>query len=148
MTAELSEPNRITITDMAVQHVTAVVELMRTVPEVSFCDWEDKLLLERHVTSSQSVSVVALDEWGEVVAGLIGGSLGVRGTISHVAVSDPHRRAGVGRRLVEHAIVRFVDKGVRRVFLFTHDVNADGAAFWRDIGFRPTDAETTFERDV
>lgn len=144
MTAPAVTSAAIDIVALADPYVSDVLALMRATPEVSFCDWED---LRAHANSAHAASFVAVAD-GEVVAAVIGGSLGVRGTISHLAVKEGHRRAGIGGMLVRHALTCLQHRGVRRMFVVAHDVNVGAQRFWEGIGFVATLGETTFELDV
>ncbi len=66
-------------------------------------------------------------------------SLGARpsGYISDICVAPAQRRRGLGRSLVEEALVVFRHRGLERVGLNVAEHNADAEAFWQAMGFAP-----------
>jgi ribosomal protein S18 acetylase RimI-like enzyme len=139
--------NGISIRPMSETDVPEVIHLMASTPEVAFCWWEDEALLRREVSRPGGVHLVAR-AGRRVVGALIGGSFGVRGTISHLAVAPPFRRTGVGQELVAAAYAAFQSMGIHRLFLFVHVSNAAGVGFWKSLGFSPVSGETTLEYDL
>ncbi|MGN8275500.1 GNAT family N-acetyltransferase [Pseudomonas sp. SMN5] len=121
---------------------------LRSFDEVSFCEWQDARFLRGVLLQETTTAYVAVDRSGEVVGAVIGGVLGTRGTINHLAVSPLHRTKGLGQRLVEAASADMKRVGVLRMFLFVDDANLAGKRFWASQGFCEPRGETTFERDL
>jgi GNAT superfamily N-acetyltransferase len=99
--------------------------------------------IERIRTNGGDVLVAVLD--GAVV-GVCQVSLlfhlqhagGVVAELESVHVAAAHRRNGVGRALLEHAVAWASDRGCYRVQLTSH-VSRDGAhRFYEGLGFQPT----------
>jgi ribosomal protein S18 acetylase RimI-like enzyme len=120
----------------------------RQFEEVSFCEWQDAKCLRGVLVQKTTAAFLALDIHGEVVGAVLGGMLGSRGTINHLAVSPVYRSQGVGQRLVEAASADMKRVGVLRMFLFVDDANLAGKRFWSAQGFCEPRGETTFERDL
>jgi len=120
----------------------------RQFDEVSFCDWQDAKCLRGVLVQKTTTAFLALDVSGEVIGAVLGGMLGSRGTINHLAVSPDYRTQGVGQRLVEAASADMKRVGVLRMFLFVDDANLAGKRFWTAQGFCEPRGETTFERDL
>jgi ribosomal protein S18 acetylase RimI-like enzyme len=120
----------------------------RQFEEVSFCEWQDAKCLRGVLVQKTTTAFLALDIRGEVVGAVLGGMLGSRGTINHLAVSPVYRSQGVGQRLVEAASADMKRVGVLRMFLFVDDANLAGKRFWSAQGFCEPCGETTFERDL
>jgi ribosomal-protein-alanine N-acetyltransferase len=59
------------------------------------------------------------------------------GEILNLAVHPRHRRAGVGRALVERVFAELGRAGVARVFLEVRESNQEGRAFYARLGFIP-----------
>lgn len=116
--------------------------------EVSFCEWQDARFLRGVLLQETTTAYLAIDASGEVVGAVIGGMLGTRGTINHLAVSPQHRTKGLGQRLVEAASADMKRVGVLRMFLFVDDANLAGKRFWAAQGFCEPQGEITFERDL
>ncbi|MDO7900090.1 GNAT family N-acetyltransferase [Pseudomonas citrulli] len=116
--------------------------------EVSFCEWQDARFLRGVLLQETTTAYLAVDTAGEIVGAVIGGMLGTRGTINHLAVSPLHRTKGLGQRLVEAASADMKRVGVLRMFLFVDDANLAGKRFWAAQGFCEPRGEITFERDL
>ena len=120
----------------------------RQFEEVSFCEWQDAKCLRGVLVQKTTAAFLALDIRGEVVGAVLGGMLGSRGTINHLAVSPVYRSQGVGQRLVEAASADMKRVGVLRMFLFVDDANLAGQRFWSAQGFCEPRGERTLERDL
>lgn len=138
----------VAISPMRRGDIPSVIALMNPIPEVCYCEWEDADLLGVHIARDDRHFNFAAHSDEGVVGALIGGSVGVRGTISHIAVADGWRRCGVGGTLAEKCLAAFAACGIRRIFVFTEDENRAGSTFWGEMGFTPTIGETTWERDL
>lgn len=88
--------------------------------------------VERFLARNPGTSFVAEDD-GLVVATILGGHDGRRGFIYHLAVSETHRRRGLGRRLVGLCLDALRARGVQKCHLLTLRENEEGLAFWRKI---------------
>ncbi|MGO4323254.1 GNAT family N-acetyltransferase [Pseudomonas sp. KB_12] len=120
----------------------------RAFDEVSFCEWQDARFLRGVLLQDTTTAYLAIDASGDVVGAVVGGMLGTRGTINHLAVNPQHRTKGLGQRLVEAASADMKRVGVLRMFLFVDDANLAGKRFWAAQGFCEPRGETTFERDL
>ncbi|WP_244308977.1 GNAT family N-acetyltransferase [Pseudomonas duriflava] len=125
-----------------------MVDFFRAFEEVAFCDWQDTTRLRRILLRDTTLAYVARNRYGTLVGAIIGGLLGTRGTINHLAVSEPYRQRGIGETLVERLIRDMKRQGVRRLFLFVDDDNATGQSFWDSQGFNEARGETTYEKDL
>ncbi|MEV4923389.1 GNAT family N-acetyltransferase [Streptomyces roseoverticillatus] len=133
---------------MTTGDIPDVIGLLRAAPQTAYCEWEDDRLLGQHLAHAADICRVMRDATGRVVAAVIAGSFGVRGTISHAVVAPDHRRSHLARKLVADTLSAFRERGVRRVFLFVHDDNEAAVRLWSASGFSPTAGESTLERDV
>ncbi|MBL1083662.1 GNAT family N-acetyltransferase [Streptomyces actinomycinicus] len=138
----------LTSTPMAAADVGQVIELLRAAPQTAYCEWEDAALLRGHLSHSADLCRVVRDGSGRVVAALIAGSFGVRGSISHAVVAPGHRRSGLARVMATDALAAFRRRGVRRVALAVLDGNPAAAALWTRAGFSPVHGERTYECDL
>lgn len=60
-----------------------------------------------------------------------------RGEICDLAVTAKHRRQGIGTMLVNSALRRFHEQGLREVELSVAVCNPTSQSFWRSMGFQP-----------
>jgi len=91
---------------------------------------------------------VAKDENGALVGAIIGGIMGTRATLNHIAISPIFRNNKIGTVLTKTILNDFYLSGIKRVFLFIEDKNQVAFNFWRSQGFQPTTGETTCELDL
>ncbi|WP_424892520.1 N-acetyltransferase family protein [Streptomyces sp. XH2] len=133
---------------MTTGDIPDVIGLLRAAPQTAYCEWEDERLLRQHLAQASDICRVMRDGAGGVVAAVIAGSFGVRGTISHAVVAPGHRRSHLAQKLVADTLSAFRERGVRRVFLFVHDDNEAAVRLWSAAGFSPTAGESTLERDL
>lgn len=78
---------------------------------------------------------VALDEQGAVIGTTMAGWDGHRGWLYAVAVDERHRRGGVGRAMVKHALAALKARGCEKVNLQIREGNEAVAAFYESLGF-------------
>ena len=77
---------------------------------------------------------VALEE-DSIVGAVMAGYDGHRGWLYAVAVDHPHRRRGIARRLVAHALDALRQLGCIKVNLQIRSDNAQVVAFYESLGF-------------
>jgi ribosomal protein S18 acetylase RimI-like enzyme len=77
---------------------------------------------------------VALEE-ESIVGAVMAGYDGHRGWLYAVAVDHPHRRHGIARRLVAHALDALRQLGCIKVNLQIRSDNAEVVAFYESLGF-------------
>ena len=82
-----------------------------------------------------------------VVGSAMGAWDGRRGWIYHVAVAESDRRHGLATELVREVERRLANEGCWRVNVLVRDGNADGEAFWREVGYAPRDGKQ-FAREL
>lgn len=97
---------------------------------------------------NEDLCLVARSKTDGIVGVLIAGSLGMRGTVSHLAVAEGWRRQGIAAAMIDHVLGAFARRGILRVFAFTTAGNDEADSFWEDQGFADTWPEKTFERDL
>jgi ribosomal protein S18 acetylase RimI-like enzyme len=98
-----------------------------------------------------NIVILVADRAGEVVgysyAGVEGMDYmslrGPAGVIYDILVDPEHRRQGIGRALLEAAIVALKDRGSPRVVLSTAERNTDAQRLFERAGFRRTMIEMT-----
>jgi ribosomal protein S18 acetylase RimI-like enzyme len=72
---------------------------------------------------------------GKIIGAILCGHDGRRGLLHHLAVSNEHRRSGIGRALIESALEQLRIKGIRRCNGFVFENNQDALEFWRRVGW-------------
>ncbi|NIF22408.1 GNAT family N-acetyltransferase [Candidatus Pantoea multigeneris] len=140
--------NGLTIRQAQVEDAEAVAQFLRFFQEVSFCEWQDRQQLELLILSQQGCCYIAMDPHSRLVGAAIGGIMGTRGTVNHLAISPRYRQMKIGTTLTQSLLQHFRERGVKRVFLFIDDRNQLALNFWHRQGFAPTQGETTCEIDL
>lgn len=72
---------------------------------------------------------------GEIVGVILCGHDGRRGYIYHTAVNTDYRKRGIGKALVETALLALRNEGINKVALVAFRTNDLGNAFWKALGF-------------
>ncbi|MFC1597622.1 GNAT family acetyltransferase, partial [Planctomycetota bacterium] len=75
-------------------------------------------------------------EKGQVIGAVMAGYDGHRGWLYAVAVDPNERRNGIGRKLVDHAVLSLKDLGCIKINLQVRSSNAKVVAFYRNLGFK------------
>jgi ribosomal protein S18 acetylase RimI-like enzyme len=131
------------------QDTATMASFLGRFPEVAMLDGQGAEGLRTALLAATTIALMAEDDEGCIVGALIGGVMGTRGTINHVAVDEGHRDRGVGGQLVEAFEHELRQRGVRRYFLFVTRSNARARSFWASRGLAATTRlESTYERDL
>ncbi|MBP5198218.1 MAG: GNAT family N-acetyltransferase [Lachnospiraceae bacterium] len=91
--------------------------------------------VERFLKRNPGISVVAKDENGRIVGGILCGHDGRRGCLYHVCVAESHRRQGIGKSMVVECMKALKDEHINKVSLIAFTKNDIGNAFWNCIGW-------------
>lgn len=91
--------------------------------------------VERFLRRNPDNSVVAVDEDGIIVGGILCGHDGRRGCLYHVCVREDWRRKGIGRAMVVYCMNALKDEKINKVSLIAFTANDVGNAFWKRIGW-------------
>jgi len=129
-----------------IDEAKAIVDFMQTFYEVAFCDWQSPELTHHILLESSTIAFTAKKNGG-IVGVIMGGILGTRGTINHLAVDPIYRRCGIGTELTEMFFQKIKKHGIRRAFLFVSEENLTANSFWTQRGFQQIENEITLECD-
>jgi ribosomal protein S18 acetylase RimI-like enzyme len=72
---------------------------------------------------------------GVLVGAVLAGHDGRRGFLHHLAVAPEHRRRGVGRALVEHALAALAKQSIEKCHIMVLPANAAARKFWKNLGW-------------
>ena len=124
----------IVIREMAAQDYDEVLALWRTSEGVGLSDADSEESIARYLDRNPGLSFVARD--GEhLVGAILCGHDGRRGYIHHLAVSESHRRQGLGRALMERCLSALRRDGIGKCHIFVFADSQDTIAFWKSIGW-------------
>lgn len=90
--------------------------------------------IEKYLKRNPNTCFIA-EQDENVVAVILSGHDGRRGFIHHMAVAENHRRQGIAKSLLEHALSALKAEGINKVALLVFNRNEAGNAFWEAQGF-------------
>jgi ribosomal protein S18 acetylase RimI-like enzyme len=128
-------------------NLQSVVDFLEKFPTVSFCSWSDAQLLQKMMDQRVLVGFGAIYDQN-IVGVILGGCLGLRGTINHLAVEPFSRRQKIGKNLVDLMCEYFTEMGIRRIFVFSQRDSEGVIDFWVNSKFQIIHNEVTLERDL
>lgn len=122
------------IREMSIQDYDGVLALWQASDGVGLSDADSEESMGRFLDRNPGLSLVAL-EGGEIVGAVLCGHDGRRGYVHHLAVSELHRRKGVGRALVKRCLSALRTVGIHKCHIFVFAENQDAIAFWQRVGW-------------
>lgn len=95
--------------------------------------------IERKLTDGNGAFWVAEDGSGNIVASVMIGYDGHRGSINYLAVAEPSQRAGVGAYIMARAEAFLIERGCPKVSFCVRKDNTAVLAFYDGLGYQPDD---------
>jgi ribosomal protein S18 acetylase RimI-like enzyme len=127
--------NTLQICPMEIKHYDQVAKLWRKAMGTAVSlEFDSRERIDAYLKRNPYMSTVALAN-GEVVGTVLCGHDGRRGTHYHVAVSQEHRRKGIGRKMVERSLSCLKQEGIDTAVLFAHVENVDAVEHWKKSGW-------------
>jgi N-acetylglutamate synthase len=125
----------------------AAYALWQSVEGIGLSEADTRDNIAQFLRRNPGLSFVA-EEDGRLVGALLCGNDGRRGFLHHLAVARDHRRAGVGRALVERCLRALAGVGMRKCHIFVLAENAEGRKFWKRIGWEERTTLVVMSHDV
>jgi ribosomal protein S18 acetylase RimI-like enzyme len=88
-------------------------------------------------SANSTVLVWELD--GVIVAALMVGHDGHRGTMYYVGVDPAYRNRKFGREIVQYAEQWLDSQGIHKINILVRNDNAEAIKFWAKMGYAPSD---------
>lgn len=117
------------------------IDQVLTIEQSSFSmPWSRNLFLSEFRSPAVSMLLVALADApvrtiiGFIVCWVVSDEL----HILNLAVAEPHRRRGIGKKLVLAAIVQSASRGIKKALLEVRASNSAAQKLYSDIGFTGT----------
>ena len=135
-----------TIQQLAPGDIAEVIELWRSSgPGVTLQEWETPELMLRAIEHFEDLSFVAIED-GRIVGAVMGGYVGLRGLVQHLAVHKQYQHRGIGASLMQACCEAFKRRGIRRVLLGVG--TEEGVSFYRSVGFTTNEGSKMMWRDI
>ena len=129
------EDNKMNIRKMKIDDYDEIYTLWMSCAGMGLNNFDDSRDgIDKFINRNPDTCFVALIE-NKIVGVILAGNDGRRGFIYHTAVSPRFRKQGIGRKLVDTAILALKQCGINKVALVVFDKNIDGNAFWESLGF-------------
>ncbi|MGB8195766.1 MAG: GNAT family acetyltransferase [Acidimicrobiales bacterium] len=103
--------------------------------------WNDPLADFRRAMDGATSTVLGIKDEDRVIGTVMVGNDGHRGWMYYVAVSPAHRRAGLGRLLVDAAEAWLRESGAIKVQLMVRSENDAAMEFYRAAGYERGEVE-------
>jgi len=121
---------------MSMDHYDEVTALWQASENVGLSSADERERIETYLARNPDMSLVAkVDDC--IVGAALCGHDGRRGYLHHLVVKKPHRKTGIGRRLVDKCMESLKNDGILKCHLFVFNRNEEGKAFWEKIGWSP-----------
>lgn len=122
------------ITEMTIGDYDTVRALWEKTEGVGLNDADTSQSLDVYLRRNSGLSFMA--RHGEQIVGaVLCGHDGRRGYLHHLAVSESHRKQGLGSSLVEHCLAKLGSLGILKCNIIVFADNNDGAEFWERRGW-------------
>ena len=123
------------IRPMEIEDYDSVMELWRETDGIVLSDTDEREPMQRFLRRNPGLSLVAHCRV-ELAGAVLCSQDGRRGYMHHLATGKQFRRQGIGSALVQEALSRLSQAGIRKCNIFILPDNRDGIAFWQHNGFR------------
>jgi ribosomal protein S18 acetylase RimI-like enzyme len=137
----------VTLREFTIDDYEAAYILWQTMEGIGLSEADERRNIASYLAHNPGLSFVA-EQDGVLIGALLGGSDGRRGFLHHLAVAASHRRAGIGRALVQRSLAALADLGMRKCHIFVLASNRRGRRFWRRIGWQERTTLLVMSQDV
>ncbi len=126
------------IRGMTIEDYDAVIRLLTATSGVRLRDADSRHATARYLERNPGLSFVAFDG-GEIVGCVMCGHDGRRGYLQHLAVSEHHRRRGIGSTLVRACLNKLASLGIFKTHIDVLVENRQAHDFWFRRGWQKRD---------
>ena len=123
---------------MTIEDHDDVIGLLTATSGVRLRDADSREATARYLERNPGLSFIASIE-GAIVGCVMCGHDGRRGYLQHLAVSQQHRRRGIGSALVETCLAKLEGLGILKTHIDVLLENQQAHEFWRRHGWHQRD---------
>jgi ribosomal protein S18 acetylase RimI-like enzyme len=127
--------HKITFEDMHISHYNEVLDLWHTTRHISVSEIDSYESVSRYIERNPGLCSVALRD-NTIIGAILCGHDGRRAHINHLAVSNEHRKTGVGSTLVKRCLERLRELDIKIVYLSIYEDNLSAKKFWENQGWK------------
>lgn len=127
---DVNDVDRITVREMVVSDYSEVYQLWSRTDGMGLNEADSEEAIRAFLTRNAGHSFVSVVE-DEIVGTVLCGHDGRRGMLYHVAVTESHRKRGIGKKLVNQALDRLRSIGIQKCHLMVYAHNELGNEFWQ-----------------
>lgn len=136
-----------TLREFTIGDYEATYQLWQNAEGIGLSEADQRENVARFLAVNPGLSFIA-EQGGRLVGGLLCGSDGRRGFLYHLAVEKSHRRAGIGRALVQRCLAALASAGMRKCHIFVMADNQEGKLFWKRNGWEERTTLVIMSHDV
>lgn len=97
--------------------------------------WNDPVTDIGFARRGPASAVLVWEEKGQIIASVMVGHDGHRGTLYYVGVDPTHRDKGLGREVAEAAEHWLAERGAWKINILVRDDNTSAREFWAHVGY-------------
>jgi putative acetyltransferase len=131
----VSSEHEIRVREFVAADIPRALELWSRAEGIGLNESDTFDALERFLRRNAGLSAVATSSDATMIGAVLCGHDGRRGTIHHLAVAEPWRRRGIGKRLLEHCLSGLERARIPRCNLYLYSHNLEGMRFWVHNGW-------------
>jgi ribosomal protein S18 acetylase RimI-like enzyme len=125
---------RCTIKPMSIADYEEVLRLWQSAEGVGLNESDTRPAIAGYLRRNPRMSFVAR-QGKELIGAVLCGHDGRRGYLHHLAVASPHRRKGIGTKLVARCLAALKRLRILKCNIFLYNHNTEGERFWRSSGW-------------
>jgi len=136
-----------TVREMVIGDYEEVADLWKRTEGVGLNESDTEDAISVYLNRNPGMSAVAVNSEGKIIGDVLCGHDGRRGYLHHLAVTQEHRRQGIGTRLLDHCFGKLGEEGIPKCSIFIYSDNEEGKAFWLHNGWKQPGWEV-FQKEV
>ena len=123
------------ITKMTIKDYDDALRLWKNTEGVGLHnDTDSKKGILRYLKRNPGLSFIARDN-GKLIGTVLCGQDGRRGYLFHLAVDKAYRKKGIGKAIVQKALLKLASIGMTKCLIFVFAKNLSGRKFWKHTGW-------------